>query len=213
MPPRQDLDQPHQRGTLTRAELDPDPLALFVRWLDEARQAGVELANAACLATAAPDGAPSARMVLLKGQGPDGLDFFTHYESRKATELEANPRAALCLYWKELRRQVRAEGPCRRLPPQASDAYFQSRPRGSRLSAWASPQSQPIADRPALEALRDAAARRFQGHDQFERPPFWGGYRLSPQRIEFWNERDDRYHDRFLYRLRDGHWQIERLAP
>jgi pyridoxamine 5'-phosphate oxidase len=197
---------------LREDELDPDPLAQLQRWLAEARDAGVELPEAMTMATATRDGAPSARMVLLKDADADGLTFYSGYESQKGRELIENPRAALVLYWQPLGRQVRVEGSVERLPPEQSDAYFRSRPLGSRLSAAVSHQSEVVASREELE--RAAAELRRQRGEDIARPGSWGGYRLAPTLWEFWQHRLDRLHDRFRYRPGTaGGWIIERLAP
>jgi pyridoxamine 5'-phosphate oxidase len=196
---------------LREEDLDSDPAALLRRWVEEARAVGVELPEAMALATATPDGLPSARMVLLKELGEAGLTFYSGYESRKGRELEDNPRAAIVLYWHELGRQVRAEGTVERLPAEDSDAYFHSRPLGSRLSAAASPQSEVVASRQELER---AAAELGRRHGEgVPRPESWGGYRLLPTCWEFWQHRVDRLHDRFRYRVANGGWIVERLAP
>ena len=163
------------------------------------------------VATASADGAPSARMVLLKGVDERGFVFHTGHGSRKARELDENPRAALLFYWHPLGRQVRVEGRVARLPDDESDAYFRTRPAGGRLSAWASPQSEVVAGREVLEASVDEVRARYG--DDPPRPPFWGGYVVSPHAWEFWQHRPDRLHDRFRYRLDAGGWKIERLAP
>jgi pyridoxamine 5'-phosphate oxidase len=196
---------------LSRDDLDPDPVVQLRRWLDEARAAGIELPEAMTLATASRDGAPSARMVLLKDVEDDGLSFFTNYDSRKGLELAENPRAALVLYWHPFGRQVRVEGTVARLPEAASDEYFRSRPVGSRLSAAVSPQSDVIASREELEAAAEQLGRR--AGDDVPRPARWGGYRLAPTLWEFWQHRLDRLHDRFRYRPGDAGWIVERLAP
>lgn len=201
-----DRDRP-----LDERDLDPDPVVLLRSWLDEARAAGVDLPESMTLATATLGGAPSARMVLLKDAGPAGLTFYTGYESRKGRELADNPRAALVLYWHELGRQVRVEGTVERLSPEESDAYFESRPPGSRLSAAVSPQSRVVASREEL--ARAAAELEAQYGEDVPRPETWGGYRLVPAEWEFWQHRLDRLHDRFRYRLDGADWKIERLAP
>jgi pyridoxamine 5'-phosphate oxidase len=196
---------------LLEADLDEDPVAQLNRWLAEARSAGVGLPEAMTLATATVDGSPSARMVLLKDADAGGLSFYTSYESRKGRELEANPQAALVLYWHELGRQVRAEGRVQRLPSAASEAYFASRPLGSRLSAAVSPQSAVIASREELERAASDLGRR--AGDDVARPETWGGYRVVPVEWEFWQHRVDRLHDRFRYRPGPAGWIVERLAP
>lgn len=194
---------------LRRRDLDRDPLAQFAAWFRAAEEAGVPVPEAMALATATPDGAPSARMVLLKGFDARGFVFFTSYQSRKGRELAANPRAALLFQWQPLGRQVRIEGPVSRVPAEESDAYFRSRPLGSRLSAIASEQSEPIAERAELEA-RVAA---LEGDLDPSPPAEWGGYVLDPVVYEFWQHRDDRLHDRFGYGRESGGWRIERLQP
>lgn len=188
-----------------------DPLQVVRTWLEEAR-AAVPEPHAMTLATATPDGAPSARVVLLRALDERGLCFFTNRGSRKGAELAANPRAALVLHWWELGRQVRVEGAVEELSVADSAAYWTTRPRGSQIAAWASPQSQPLVDRSELEALVAAATSRF-GDDPVPLPDFWGGYRIVPHLIELWEHRDDRLHDRTRY-VRDGDgWRAERLAP
>ncbi len=190
-----------------------DPIAEVRRGYDEAVAAGLPEPIAMALATASPDGMPSVRIVLLKGIDDRGLQFFTNYGSRKGRELDANPRAAVTLYWQPLHRAVRAEGAVERLTGEESDAYFASRGRGSRLGAWASKQGTPIPARDVLEAALAEAAERFPG-DEVERPGYWGGYRLVPSAIEFWEGRENRLHDReHFLRADDGSWRSERLSP
>jgi pyridoxamine 5'-phosphate oxidase len=198
---------------LHASDLSPDPSEQFARWY-EAATAEVPLADAMTLATIGEDGAPDARMVLLKGHGPDGFRFFTNHESVKAGQIAADPRGALILYWREHDRQVRARGPIERLSAADSDAYFASRARESRLGAWASPQSRPLADRAELDARLAAVRERFDGVEDVPRPDFWGGFVLRPETIEFWQGQQARLHDRFLYtRDEDDTWRIQRLAP
>ena len=198
---------------LSEGDVDPDPLVEFRRWYRLAEESGLAQPDAMTLATATPDGAPSARMVLLKGVDDGGFVFFTNYESRKARELAENPRAALILYWSPIRRQVRVTGRVERLPAAESEEYFRSRPRGSRLAAWASRQSSVIPERAVLEdEYRRLEAEYADGDVPL--PPFWGGYRVSPEVVEFWMGRENRLHDRLRYtRQGDGSWVIERLAP
>ena len=192
--------------------LSQDPLEQFEHWFAEAKRAGVEVPEAMTLATADAEGAPSARMVLLKGVGEDGFVFYTGYGSRKSEELEQNPRAALVFYWRQLGRQVRVEGSVERVPEPESAAYFATRPRGSQLAAWASQQSRPLGSREELERRYAELEREYEGRE-VPLPPHWGGYRLRPEAIEFWEHRENRLHDRIRYtRAREG-WKVERLSP
>ena len=194
------------------ADLASDPLTQFLRWFAEAVAAGVEVPEAMALATATPDGRPSARMVLLKDAGETGFAFYTSYESRKGGELAANPHAALLFHWRPLGRQVRIEGFVERVPPEESAAYFRTRPRASRLAAWASEQSRPIASRAELERRFAEADDRFPG-EEVALPPHWGGFRLRAAAYEFWQHGDDRLHDRVRYEREGTGWRRERLAP
>ena len=210
-----DLRQEYMRAGLAEADVARDPIAQFERWFDEAVRAGVPLANAMTLATVDANGAPSARIVLLKGIEQGGFTFYTNYRSRKARELEAHAAACLVFMWSQLERQVRIDGTVERVEAHDSDAYFTSRPLGARLSAWASPQSERVPSRGTLEAAMAEARSRYG--DAPPRPPHWGGYRVTPREIEFWQGRADRLHDRLLYTRTgggvDGSWRIERLAP
>lgn len=212
------LRQEYMRSGLSETDADADPLRQFERWLEDAARAGLPLPNAMTLATAAA-GKPSARVVLLKNIEREGFVFYTNYRSRKALELEANAAACLVFLWSELERQVRVEGRVEKVSPADSDAYFATRPLGARLSAWASAQSERVGDRTVLEQALEEARRRYGAEPP--RPPHWGGYRLIPDEIEFWQGRADRLHDRLLY-ARGGSsaaggaaqgWRIERLAP
>jgi pyridoxamine 5'-phosphate oxidase len=193
-------------------DLDPDPLRQFERWFAEARDAGLAAPEAMALATATLDGRPSARMVLLKSADERGFGFYTNYESRKGGELDANPHAALLFHWQPLGRQVRVEGRVDRIPAEESEAYFGTRPLGSRLAAWASPQSRRLTSRDELERLYADIETRFPG-DEVPLPPHWGGFRLEPDAYEFWQHADNRLHDRVRYERGDGVWRRERLAP
>jgi len=196
---------------LRRADLDPDPIIQFERWFALAAEAA-PLAEAMTLATVDGDGAPDARMVLLKGVDQRGFRFFSNFESAKAEQLAATPRAALVFYWRELDRQVRVRGAVERLAAEESDEYFATRARGSQLGAWASPQSRAIASRELLEGELAAAEARFVD-GEVPRPPDWGGYLLEPRAIEFWQGRSDRLHDRFRYSRAAQGWRMERLGP
>jgi pyridoxamine 5'-phosphate oxidase len=189
-----------------------NPITEFLDALERAAARHIDTAPAA-LATADSSGRPSVRIVLVRQVDQDGFVFFTNYNSRKGRELDKNPNAALCFHWPELDEQIRVEGPVVRLGDAGSDAYFASRPRGSQVGAWASDQSAALPSRETLEARYREFEQRFAGTDPVPRPPFWGGYRLKPARIEFWYGRPDRLHDRVLYTLEQGVWRIERLYP
>jgi pyridoxamine 5'-phosphate oxidase len=202
----------YTRRALAEADVDPDPVVQFGRWFEQAERSGLLEPHAMTLATATPDGRPSARMVLLRGFDERGFCFYTNYESRKGAELAANPRAALVFWWDKLERQVRIEGHIERTSRAESEAYFASRPPGSQLSAAASPQSRVIDDRAALER-RVAELATTVPDGRLPLPEFWGGYRLVPEVVEFWQGRSNRLHDRLRYRRAGDGWRIERLAP
>jgi pyridoxamine 5'-phosphate oxidase len=207
------LRKEYNGGKLSEADADADPLRQFEKWFGQALAANLPEPNAMTLATATPDGQPSARVVLLKSFDASGFTFFTNYESRKGRELTANPRAALLFFWPQMQRQVRIEGTVERISEAESDGYFRSRPLGSRLGAWASAQSEVIASRDVLEQRMRELTQRF-ADGEVPRPPHWGGYRVCPLTIEFWQGRPDRLHDRLRYQrvLPDG-WRLDRLSP
>jgi pyridoxamine 5'-phosphate oxidase len=205
------MANPHP--ALSRADADPDPFRQFTDWFTQARDAGVSLPEAAAVATASPSGAPSVRMVLVKRADETGFVFYTNYESRKGTELGVNPVAALLFYWIPLDRQVRVEGPVQRVSVADTEAYAHSRPRGSQLSALASPQSEVVASRAGLEQRVSELGERY-ADAELPVSDAWGGLRLVPETFEFWQQRDDRLHDRLRYRRDErGGWAIDRLAP
>ena len=207
------LRKEYTRAGLREADADPNAIEQFRKWFDEALAASLQEPNAMTLATATLDGRPSARIVLLKGYDERGFVFYTNHEGRKARELEENPRCALVFYWGELERQVRVEGLASRVPEEESDAYYTSRPRGSRLGAWVSEQSRPVERRDLLEERLRKLEAEYEGRE-IPRPPFWGGYLVEPEEIEFWQGRENRLHDRLLYYRQSGEgWRIKRLQP
>jgi pyridoxamine 5'-phosphate oxidase len=208
-----DLRREYTRAGLRRSELEPDPMTQFAKWFREALDAKVQEPNAMTLATADKQGRPSGRIVLLKDSGERGFVFFTNYESRKGRELTVNPTAWVVFYWAELERQVCAAGAITKVSREESAKYFASRPRGSRLAAWVSSQSETISSRTVLEKKLAEIELKYPG-EEVPLPPYWGGYCLSPIRVEFWQGRPNRLHDRFEYLKQfDGRWLIERLAP
>ena len=206
-----DLRQEYMRAGLSEAQADADPIRQFERWFDDALRAKLPLPNAMTLATVTKEGAPSARIVLLKGVEQGSFLFYTNYLSRKGRELEQRAAACLLLLWSDLERQVRIDGNVEKVTAAESDAYYATRPLGARLSAWASAQSAPV---PSRELLETALARAKATHgERPPRPPHWGGYRVTPHEIEFWQGRADRLHDRLVYRRKGDSWTIERLSP
>lgn len=203
---------PPETPSLRRTDLPPDPLALFDRWLDEAAATGMTDPNAMTLATAGADGQPSARNVLLRGAGPDGFRFYTNRTSLKGRQLAENPRAQLLFFWRDLGRQILVHGDVAETDDAESDAYFASRPKPARIGAWASRQGTVLTDRRELLDRAEEASARYPGED-VPRPPFWGGYRLTPTAIEFWQAGEFRLHDRFVYARVGDAWTIDRLSP
>jgi pyridoxamine 5'-phosphate oxidase len=207
-----DLRKEYTQHGLDESDLAADPIEQFRHWFEDAAAVGLVEPNAMTLATVGANGRPAARVVLMKEFDANGFVFYCNYDSPKGLDLLLNPATALLFYWPELERQVRIDGTAERVSPEESDAYFAQRPAGSRMSAWASPQSRVIAGRAELEARIAAAAVRFGG-ETIPRPPFWGGYRVRPHSIEFWQGRISRLHDRLRYRQVGQTWLIERLAP
>ena len=207
------LREEYGRGGLDVPDLAADPIEMFERWLRQAVDAGLHEPNAMVLSTATPEGGPSSRMVLLKGVGPDGFVFYTNRASRKGGDLAADARCALLFPWHPLERQVRVEGVASVVPDDEVEAYFHSRPRGAQLGAWASDQSRPVASRSALAASYARAQERFGDDAPIPVPPEWGGYRVAPELVEFWQGRPSRMHDRLVYRRDGDGWVTERLAP
>jgi pyridoxamine 5'-phosphate oxidase len=202
----------YQLKSLSENDVFPDPIRQFQQWWDEAVDSKIEEVNAMTVATASANGIPSARILLLKGFSERGFVFFTNYNSAKGKELAENPRVSLVFFWKEIERQVRIYGSVERLSNEDNDEYFNSRPEGSRIGAWASPQSEVIENREWLEANKLKFEEEFI-NKPLVRPPHWGGYLVKPYSVEFWQGRPGRLHDRILYTLSDGSWRISRLAP
>lgn len=208
-----DIRKDYQLQSLQENDVETHPMRQFDKWWQDAIRSEIDEVNAMTLATASADGLPSARIMLLKGYDEQGFVFFTNYQSFKGKQLQENPRACLVFFWKELERQVRITGLIEKVSDEDSDAYFNSRPEGSRIGAWVSPQSQVIKNRTFLDERQQELINRFAA-EPVTRPPHWGGYRVKPITIEFWQGRSSRLHDRIQYTLReDGQWTIERLAP
>lgn len=208
----QGLRREYQERPLRRVDLAPNPLDQLLQWIQEAAEAGISEVNAMSLATASPDGAPSLRTILAKTIDQKSITFFTNYNSRKGRELLANPIAVVNFFWREFERQVTVEGSVKKASSEDSVRYWQTRPRGSQLSAWASSQGEVISSRDVLERRLEELTARFHGRP-IPLPPFWGGFMLIAQRVEVWQGRRDRLHDRFQYLLQEGQWVIERLSP
>jgi pyridoxamine 5'-phosphate oxidase len=208
-----DIRKDYKLKSLSETDIESNPILQFSKWWDEAMKSEIDEVNAFTLATASPEGKPSARIVLLKGFDARGFVFFTNYESNKGILIANNPNASMVFFWKELQRQVRIDGIVEKTSAAESDAYFTTRPAGSRIGAWASPQSKVVNAREELENKFSDYELKFS-EKNIPRPPFWGGYRIQPQLIEFWQGRQNRLHDRIQYRLqKDNSWKIERLAP
>jgi pyridoxamine 5'-phosphate oxidase len=206
-----ELRRDYAQESLTERDVEPDPIRQFEKWFEQALRAGMIEPNAMTVATSTRDGHPSARMILLKGVDALGFVFYTDYRSRKGAELDANPHVSLCFWWDALQRQVRVTGTVARVSQQESAAYFRTRPHGSRIGAWASHQSAPLASRDALE--REVERLRGAHPEDVPLPPHWGGYRVTPESVEFWQGRPSRLHDRIEYTREGGHWRIGRLSP
>jgi pyridoxamine 5'-phosphate oxidase len=202
----------YENGSLDEDGVNKDPFLQFEKWFSEAIAENISNANAFVLSTANKEGKPSARIVLLKGIDPEGFVFYTNYESRKANELKENQFASMTFFWTSLEKQIRVEGIVKKITAAESDEYFNSRPRGSQAGAWVSPQSQVIPGREGLDVSQELFLKENEGKE-IKRPPFWGGYRIIPAKIEFWQGRTSRLHDRILYTLENEEWKIERLAP
>jgi pyridoxamine 5'-phosphate oxidase len=212
MPNIADIRKDYKLQTLLEADVAQDPIVQFGKWWDEAVKSEIDEVNAMTLATADKNNIPSARIVLLKGYDKNGFVFFTNYQSHKGEQLLQNPNACLVFFWKELERQIRITGTVEKIRSVESDAYFSSRPAGSRIGAWASPQSSVIANRTVIEEKLKDFEQQF-GDNNIPRPPHWGGYIVKPVQMEFWQGRTSRLHDRMQYTLQEGSWVIERLAP
>jgi len=207
-----DLRREYTKNGLLESDVDTDPFRQFSIWFEQAKNAGIMEPNAMSHATVSPEGQPSIRIVLLKGVDEKGFIFFTNYESRKGKDMELNPKTSLLFFWGELERQLRIEGTIEKISTESSKAYFDSRPEGSRVGAWSSNQSEIVSSRDVLEYRFDENLKRFAGKD-IPMPDYWGGYRLIPTMVEFWQGRGSRMHDRIRFRLADGNWVIDRLSP
>ena len=203
----------YEKASLDESAVAADPIAQFRTWFDQATAEGLPEPNAVTVSTATPEGRPSSRVVLMRGFDERGFVFYTNYQSRKGREIEENPHAAMCFFWQPMERQVRIEGRIEKTTEAESDDYFRGRPTGSKLGAWVSNQSGVVPGRSTLEAEMEAIKTRFPG-EEIPRPPHWGGFRVVPESVEFWQGRRSRLHDRLVYRRADdGGWRVERLAP
>ncbi|HMR18777.1 MAG TPA: pyridoxamine 5'-phosphate oxidase [Sphingobacterium sp.] len=207
------IREDYAMSSLNEDDIDPNPFRQFMIWFDQARESNVMEPNAMVLSTISSEGFPSSRVVLLKDIKTEGLSFFTNYDSQKGQDLLANSKTSLLFFWAELQRQVRIEGLAEKLPMEDSDEYFASRPRGSQIGAWSSPQSRIIENRHTLETAVQKTDQRFAAGSHVPRPDFWGGYVIKPLRFEFWQGRSSRLHDRILFRKEGSVWTINRLAP
>jgi pyridoxamine 5'-phosphate oxidase len=207
-----DIRQDYKMNALAETDLTANPIDQFTKWWNDAVASKIEEVNAMTLATVNKAGKPSARIVLLKGMSEDGFEFFTNYESHKAIDMAENNQVALVFFWKELERQIRIEGTVKKISSEKSDIYFNSRPEGTRIGAWASPQSKIISEREILEEYVEETKKKFE-NKKIERPNFWGGYIVKPSLIEFWQGRSSRLHDRIEYFIENEEWNIRRLAP
>jgi len=208
-----EMRQHYDLATLDEENMDSNPMKQFFTWFEEARNADIIEPNAMILSTINKDGHPASRTVLLKGLEDDGFIFYTNYKSDKANEIEANPNVSLIFLWKKLHKQVRINGVAKKVSKDKSEAYFHSRPKENQIGAWVSPQSQVIADKSVLIERKNELVKKYEDVDYLPLPDFWGGYILEPQQMEFWQGRPSRLHDRLRYKLVEGEWKIERLAP
>ena len=209
----QDIREDYRFGSLIEDQVPNNPIELFKQWFEDAQSANISEPNAMTIATVNQDGKPSARIVLLKGYSEEGFIFYTNYDSRKGQNIAANPFVSIVFLWKEIERQVRIEGKIIKLSEERSTAYYRSRPKGSQIGAWVSPQSKVIKDRFELEEKYEKFAHKYQEVDHLPKPPNWGGYIIQPTMIEFWQGRSSRLHDRLRYNSLKNNWQIDRLAP
>lgn len=209
----QDIREDYRFGSLIEDQVPNNPIELFKQWFEDAQSANISEPNAMTIATVNQDGKPSARIVLLKGYSEEGFIFYTNYDSRKGQNIAANPFVSIVFLWKEIERQVRIEGKIIKISEERSTAYYRSRPKGSQIGAWVSPQSRVIKDRFELEEKYEKFAHKYQEVDHLPKPPNWGGYIIQPTMIEFWQGRSSRLHDRLRYNSLENNWQIDRLAP